>query len=96
MAEEIRRLRGQLELAEAWSTEQQRYQLTALQPGIFAYALKKAAAGVEPPHWVCARCFNAGTKFVLQNQGDFYGSSEHLCNGCNSTLKLSSRLLPEF
>jgi hypothetical protein len=75
MAEEIRKLREQLALAEAWSTEKQRYQLTALEPGIFAYALKKEAAGSEPPHWTCARCFNSGAKYVLQNQGEFYGAS---------------------
>ena len=96
MAEEIRKLREQLALSEAWNTEKQRYQLTALQPGIFAYALKKEAAGAEPPHWVCARCFNAGAKCVLQNQGDFYSASEFLCNGCNAKIKLSSRSLPEF
>lgn len=96
MAEEIRKLREQLALAEAWDQEKQRYQLIALEPGIFAYTLRQAAAGLEPPHWVCARGFNAGVKYILQNQGDFYGASEYLCNGCNSKIKVTSRVLPEF
>lgn len=96
MADEIRKLREQLAKAEAWNQEQQRYQLVALEPGVFVYALKKESAGAEPPHWICVRCYNAGAKYVLQNQGDFYSASEHLCNGCNSKIKISSRLLPEF
>ncbi|MFM2348281.1 MAG: hypothetical protein RL654_3034 [Pseudomonadota bacterium] len=96
MAEEIRKLREQLALAEAWGQEKHRYQLIALEPGIFAFALKKEAADREPAHWVCARCFNTGAKHVLQNQGDFYGTSEYLCNGCNSILKVTSSVLPSF
>lgn len=96
MAEEIRRLREQLALAQAWSVEKQRYRLIALEPGVYAFALNKATAGDEPPHWVCARCFNTGVKYVLQNQGDFYGASEYLCNGCNSKIKVTSRVLPKF
>ena len=96
MAEEIRRLRELLARAEAWHQEKQRYELLALEPGIFAFALKKASAGGEPPHWICARCYNAGAKYILQNQGDFCGASEYLCNGCNSKIKLSSSVLPGF
>lgn len=96
MADEIRKLREQLAMAEAWDREKQRYQLIALEPGIFAFALKREAADLEPPHWVCARCFNTGAKYVLQNQGDFYGASEYLFNGCNSKIKVTSHVLPEF
>ncbi|MDT3669110.1 MAG: hypothetical protein ROZ37_02125 [Aromatoleum sp.] len=67
MAEEIRRLREQLARAEAWNQEKQRYQLTALEPGVFVFALKKEAARIEPAHWLCARCFNEGTKRILQH-----------------------------
>ena len=96
MAEEIRKLREQLAFAEAWNQEKQRYELLALEPGVFAYSLKKATAEEEPAHWVCARCFNTGAKYILQNQGEFYGASEYLCNGCNSKIKVSSQVLPEF
>ncbi len=96
MADEIRKLREQLALLQAWGEEKRRYQLVALEPGIFAFALKSDSASGEPAHWVCARCFNKGEKFVLQNQGDFYGSSEYLCNGCNSKIKVASDVLPEF
>ena len=96
MAEDIRKLREQLEPAEAWKTEKQRYRLTALQPGIFAYTLRREADGDDPAHWVCARCLSSGIKCLLQKQADFYGSSEHLCNGCNATISLPSDLIPKF
>jgi len=96
MADEIRKLRDQLAQLQAWSQERQRYQLTALEPGIFAFTLKADLSEGEPAHWVCARCFIKGEKFLLQNQGDFYGSTEYLCNGCNSKIKISSSVLPEF
>ena len=96
MAEEIRKLRDELASAAAWNREKQRYELAALEPGIFVFALRREASANEPPHWVCARCFNAGSKYILQNQGDFYGATEYLCNGCDAKIKLSSTVLPGF
>src|SRR3954463_13080578 len=84
MAEEIRDLKQRIAAMEAWGKEKQRYALLAVEPGIFVYALKGSEAKGEPPHWVCAHCFNLGSKFLLQNQGDFYGASEHECPSCKA------------
>ncbi|WP_426147943.1 hypothetical protein [Polaromonas sp. DSR2-3-2] len=95
MADEIRNLKEQLAKEEAWSKEKQRYRLIAIEAGIYAYSLKEDLVCDEPPHWVCVGCLNAGAKYVLQNQGDFYGASEYLCNGCNSKIKISTSVPPE-
>lgn len=96
MAEEIRALKSRLVQIEAWETEKQRYKLAALEPGVFVYALQQEYSAGDPPHWICARCYNAGTKHVLQNQGEFYGASEHLCQSCDSKIKVRWDLLPSF
>ena len=96
MAEEIRNLKEDASRLKSWSTEKSRYELRALEPGIFTYSLKRESAAGEPPHWVCARCYNLGSKFLLQGEGDFYGATEYVCHGCNSKIKIASAITPEF
>lgn len=96
MEETIRELKQRISAIEAWAREKERYALLALEPGIYVYALKESAANGEPPHWVCAHCFNLGSRFLLQNQGDFYGASEHECPSCKAKIKLNSDVLPYF
>jgi Zn finger protein HypA/HybF involved in hydrogenase expression len=66
LLERIRELEKQVADFKAWETEKQRYELTALSHGAFAYALKKEAARGEPPHWICAACYSKGEKTILQ------------------------------
>lgn len=97
MAEDIRKLRQQIADMEAWAAERERYALTALEPGIFVYALMKdAAARGEPPHWLCAHCFGTGAKVVLQSEGDWYGATEHHCPSCKLKIKVKSSVVPNF
>jgi len=96
MSEEIRTLKEEASRLRAWSAEKERYALKALEPGVFTYALKAEAASGEPAHWVCARCLNAGSKFLLQSEGEFYGATEYVCHGCSSKIKVSSAIVPEF
>lgn len=96
MAEEIRNLKEDASRLKSWSTERSRYELKALEPGIFTYALKRDSAAGEPPHWICARCYNTGSKFLLQSEGDYYGATEYVCHGCNSRIKIASTITPEF
>jgi hypothetical protein len=96
MAEEIRLLKAALAQMEAWAQEKTRYKLSAIEPGVFVYALQQEFSAGEPPHWICSRCYNTGSKHVLQNQGEFYGMSEHLCQSCNSKIKINSNTLPRF
>jgi hypothetical protein len=62
----VRKLEQRLLEMETWSTEKQRYELKAVSPGAFAYALKVDARGSEPPHYVCQACYEKGKKRILQ------------------------------
>jgi hypothetical protein len=59
LEEEIARVR-------AWEEEKQRYQLIQAWSGCFVYALKEASKGTEPPHWICAHCYEDGRREILQ------------------------------
>jgi hypothetical protein len=61
-------LKQQLETYERWEQESQRYQLHQLEPGILVYALKPEHAATQPPHWLCAACYNDRKKSVLQRE----------------------------
>src|ERR1700676_1598778 len=51
---------------ETWDTEKKRYELKALRVDVFAYMLKPEARGTEPPHWLCANCYENGKKSFFQ------------------------------
>jgi hypothetical protein len=80
---------GQLEQEvtdfKAWDAEKQRYQLTELRPGAFAYSLKPDAGGSEPPHCLCANCYAQGHKAILQEEKVQSGWAWVLrCNRCKA------------
>jgi len=69
-----------------WETEKQRYQLERLPPGAFAYALKKGMENGEPPHRLCANCYQRNKKSILQEIDDGYAE----CHECGSKLHWST------
>ena len=68
LAERIRELEEKVVSLETWNTEKQRYQLNTLPTGSFAYALKPEAQGSEPPHYICAACYQRGKVSILQKK----------------------------
>jgi hypothetical protein len=68
MLERIRALEEEIAAIEAWGTEKQRYELKAIAPGSFAYSLKSDAQGSEPPHLICAACYERRKKAILQRR----------------------------
>lgn len=65
LLETIEELKDQIRAMEAWNSEKQRYQLARPWTGAVVYALKKSASNGEPPHWICANCYNDGKKSLL-------------------------------
>ncbi|MGO8865518.1 MAG: hypothetical protein ACLQME_03350 [Alphaproteobacteria bacterium] len=63
----IRELEEEIARLKSWEAEKQRYELKSLGWGIFAYMLKPAMRGTEPPHWVCARCYKKGEISIIQH-----------------------------
>jgi hypothetical protein len=62
--EEIARLK-------AWDSEKDRYELKDLGSGSLVYMIKPDAQVSEPPHCLCARCYQDGKKRIMQNTGEF-------------------------
>jgi hypothetical protein len=66
LIDRVRQLGAQIAQMETWSAEKQRYELNALSPGAFAYALKADASGTEPAHYICQNCYETRKKSILQ------------------------------
>lgn len=66
----VRDLKEQIAAIEKWDAEKQRYELESMAPGSFAYAIKTAMQGVEPPHQICAHCYQLRKKSILQRVPD--------------------------
>lgn len=81
-----------------WSSERERYQLTATAPsdGSMVYMLKPAMRGTEPPHWLCTRCFDDGKKAILQKQKSDGSFSIYGCPSCKATLSTHWRRVPTY
>jgi hypothetical protein len=62
----ITELEIQLRELENWENEAQRYQLTKLASGAYAFSLKPGMEKAEPPHYLCATCMNQRKKSILQ------------------------------
>lgn len=66
LLDEIRGLKTQMAEMETWEAEKKRYELTDFGGGTFAYRLKETMSGGEPPHRICAHCYEDGHKAILQ------------------------------
>jgi hypothetical protein len=62
----ITELENQLRELENWESESQRYRLTKLAFGGYAFCLKPGMENAEPPHYLCATCMNQRKKSILQ------------------------------
>ena len=63
MVDEIRLLKEEIARVKAWETQKQRYQLEAIwEKAAVVYALKKSMSGAEPPHWICTKCYEDGSR----------------------------------
>jgi hypothetical protein len=92
----VRDLEAEITKLEAWNTEKQRYQLTEFGPGMTAYTLKPGMENGEPAHQLCANCYNAGQKSVMQTETRDPGRCEVLvCHRCDSDLYIHGMRQPE-
>lgn len=88
LTERVRHLEKQLAEFDKWETEKQRYILTKLPPGAFAYALKPEAAAGEPAHYLCANCYAQNKKSILQSSGTIGGREQFECHSCQSKISV--------
>ena len=87
MLDTIRSLKEQLAEMEKWGADKERYELKEIAPGQFAYSVTEAARGSEPPHKLCANCYNHNQKSSLQTEMRSPGHHEvTFCPNCGSDL----------
>lgn len=84
LSNRVRQLEKELAALEAWSAEKERYELKDVGSGFIAYAVKEEKRGVEPPHHLCANCFDKGEKSILQPSGMGRYFETHVCPRCQN------------
>jgi hypothetical protein len=89
LVERVSELEKEVAAYKDWDREKERYQLTDFGCGTFAYSLKPNMANGEPPHRICAQCYQGRHKGFLQSHGRFSGGREKVeCLGCGKTVML--------
>jgi hypothetical protein len=89
LVERVRQLEGQIARMKDWDAQKQRYKLAAPFAGCMVYALQKSMSEGQPPHYLCASCFQKSDPSILQSRegrqtkegrvrGNFY------CPACRS------------
>jgi hypothetical protein len=69
-----------------WESEAKRYQLERVPSGFFAYVLKRGMEMGEPPHELCANCFQKRQKSIIQYDFSF---SCYVCHNCKTYIRTS-------
>jgi hypothetical protein len=83
LVERVGDLEKQVASFEKWEAEKERYYLQEIYPRNFAYAINENARGSQPPHLICATCYESHKKSILQQT-----SGVHLgCSVCNSRVQ---------
>ncbi|MGR3760925.1 hypothetical protein ACUXV3_12465 [Roseobacteraceae bacterium NS-SX3] len=76
-------LKKDLDKADRFAQEAARYQLTQTDMGGRVYALKADDTSGEPPHEICASCYDEGKKSILQFSTKQMNTL--VCHRCNAT-----------
>ena len=98
MVQRIRELEEEIRRVKAWEETRQRYQLTSLWNGAFAYALKEQSKGSDPPHWICQNCYENGRKSILQYSRGHDGrhlEEHYVCAACKYKLLIATTTNPD-
>lgn len=87
LLQRIRQLEEKVAEVETWAAERQKYQLTEINPGQFAYTLKEQPGSNEPKHMLCANCYNHNEKSILQEEIRYAGRHRvFVCQNCGSDM----------
>jgi hypothetical protein len=69
LLEQIGNLKEEVTDLEAWEATKARYEMKKTSGGGVAWFLKKDAQGSEPPHEICAKCYEERKRNILQPKG---------------------------
>jgi hypothetical protein len=87
LIQKISDLEKELANLKAWETEKQRYDLKDVGRGSLAYVIKESMRGSEPPHQICANCYEQGHKRFLQPRVSGF-NREMFCSDCNTAITI--------
>lgn len=80
----IKELEEKIADFEDWGRQKDRYQLTAVDRGAFAYTHKPGMDDGEPPVWLCQACFEKRHKSPLQFRAQDVGRGATSSRGTHS------------
>ena len=89
LVEAVSGLKRRVADLEAWETENERYELVELNPGIVCCEPQSGMGAREAPHRLCANCFAAGKKRFLQAEQNGPSFFRFKCRGCGEELIFS-------
>jgi transposase len=95
LLELVGELKKEVASFKAWEREKESYELKDLGWGAFAYMLKKAMRGAEPPHWICTNCYEHKHIAKLQHIMKPREGQVWTCPSCKNTIH-PSKGLPEW
>ena len=70
LTERVSALEKEIANMKTWEAEKHRYELKDIGGRGYAYIVKGAVRGTEPPHAICANCYEHGEKSILQFNGE--------------------------
>lgn len=91
LIERVRELEGQIAAMKNWDAEKQRYKLATPYSGVTVYALQKSMSDGEPPHYVCANCFQNRKRAILANTVAKDGFVAIVCAACKFVAQTRAR-----
>jgi hypothetical protein len=93
----VRQLEKEKAELEAWESEKKRYKLEDVDRGFFAYVLKPGMENGEPPHAICATCYQHSLKSILQSSGHIVVHEHYwFCGECDTKVKSQWRSMAEM
>lgn len=73
-------LKKEIARFETWEEQKKRYKLyRPWKMSSIVYALEESQSNGEPPHWICADCYEDGKRRILQCRHGKSGYEEFFC-----------------
>jgi len=86
LTKKIGELENTIVKLENWNHESERYKLTELATDILIYTVKPGKENGEPPHKLCAKCYNDHKKSILQRKDKSMSGTTYVCHTCTSEI----------
>jgi len=88
LIQRVNELEEEIARVKAWKETKQRYVLVSPSSGFFAYALKSEGQPPEPAHWICAGCYEEGSRSILHGEKVDIGRKYfQVCPRCKTSIQ---------